>query len=166
MKDLSKAKDAENALLGIKKHNDGFFPHFLAMIEKEAIIYKRNLRRSLMEIALPIFIFLLLALGRHNIDPRREVPFSFSHNMTSYLTTMVPMPNAERLGMTKEKYDRKDLIVEAILQEYTDISGFYDFLNMTGQSRESNNAIQRWIADNCEATSINGERKAYGLIGS
>ena len=49
---------------------------------------------------------------------------------------------------------------------YADMSGFYDFNNLTGRMRENNNAVQRWLADNCKETAINGERSAYGLIGS
>ena len=46
------------------------FCHFKAMLKKEHIVWKRNFKRSLLEILLPIIVCIILSVIRLNIHPK------------------------------------------------------------------------------------------------
>ena len=49
--------------------------------------------------------------------------------------------------------------------DYVDVHSFYNFHGFYDHTKQNNNIIARWLADNCQSTSINGRRPTFGLIG-
>jgi hypothetical protein len=65
------------------------------MLIKELIIYKRNYMRSLLNVLLPMIIYLVLGAIRYYIHPTTQ---DFNHEIDKHVVSISPYPNSHRLG--------------------------------------------------------------------
>jgi hypothetical protein len=70
--------------------------HFTAMLRKDYLLWIRTWRRMLIEVLLPITIFLILVIIRKNI-PVKTTPLG--RDLTRYMVSLGPFANPERLGL-------------------------------------------------------------------
>ena len=69
------------------------------MLIKELIIYKRNYMRSLLNVLLPVIVYLVLGIIRHSIHPTKQ---DFNHEIDKHVVSISPYPNSHRLGSAND----------------------------------------------------------------
>ena len=79
------------------------------MLKKEYITWRRNYKRSMLEILFPMIVFAILAIIRVNIS---KSTYPFESNVERHMVQVGPMPNSVRMGLHHN--DSREDMLQAI----------------------------------------------------
>ena len=79
------------------------YKHFKAMLKKDFINWRRNYKRSIMEIVFPVLIFVVLSAIRMGIKPSTK---SYGRDYERHSAILMPQPDAARMGLTTPENSR------------------------------------------------------------
>mmetsp|Transcript_24031 Transcript_24031/g.36979 ORF Transcript_24031/g.36979 Transcript_24031/m.36979 type:complete len:104 (-) Transcript_24031:5672-5983(-) len=99
--------------------------HFWAMVKKDFIIYKRNIKRQVTEILVPMFLIFILVLIHWNVPTDFRDP---PEKIDSASVILGPLANGKRMGLANNS---REMMVDSMLMQVADYKDFYEFQNIT-----------------------------------
>lgn len=137
------------------------YRHFKAMLKKDFINWRRNYRRSIMEIVFPMLVFVVLSAIRLSIQPSQQ---PYGRDIERHSAILMPMPDGARMGLTTPENSR-NFTVQAILGSHLEMGPFYKFHNFDDAGALASNQFGKFLGDNCEATDYHSARRKWAIIG-